>query len=54
MAKRSKMDLRLIAESTPMAMPRKSQRTAAPTISESVRGALSMTLERIDTFESYE
>ncbi len=54
MARRSTRVLRLIAESTPMAMPTVSQRKAAPTISESVRGAFSMILERIDTFESYE
>ena len=35
-------------------MPTVSQMKAAPTISESVRGAFSMILERIETFESYE
>ena len=52
MASRSTSVLRLIAEITPITMPAPSQMMDAPRISDSVRGAFSMTFERIDTFES--
>ena len=54
MAARSKMERRLTAEITPMLMPMISQTTAAPPISESVRGAFSMILSLIGTLEPYE
>ena len=53
-ARRSKIVRRLTAEMTPMLIPSRSQTTAAPTISESVRGAFSMILSRIGTLEPYE
>ena len=52
--KRSANERRLMAETTPIRMPTVSQMMAAPMISESVRGAFSMILSRIGTFESYE
>ena len=53
-ATRSTTVRRLTAEITPIATPTTSQMIAAPTISESVRGACSMILSRIGTLEPYE